>query len=247
MSIVEPGSGRANLIARVRNLLLQPGATWDEIDREPATVRGLYVGYVIPLVLVSVVAGLVGHLVFGASVGLGPFGGITVRYSPVWLVGQAVLQFGFSLASVYILARIIDALAPNFGATPDPMRALKVAAYAPTASWAAGAFGLFPPLGIVIFAGAIYSLFLLYWGLPKLMRAPAERAGSYFGVVLVVAILVNLVIAIIVGGVMSWGGNAARLGGDATVSGTINVPGGGSVNVSDLEKAGRAADRKSVV
>ena len=240
MSIVEPGSGGASLVARVKNLLLQPSPTWDEIDRESATVGGLYMGYVVPLALIAPVCTAIGLAVFGAGVGLGGFG-VTLRFTPTWLITQAVLTFALSLASVYILALVIDGLAHNFGAVKDRTQAFKVAAYAPTASWVAGVFALLPQLGIVALLGAIYSLFLLYKGLPKLMKAPEARAGSYFGVVLVVAIIVNIVILALVGSVMALSG-LSRTAAPAGVSGTANIPGVGSVDLGKLEAASRAAE-----
>lgn len=241
MSIVEPGSSGPNLVTRVRNLLLQPGAAWDEIDQEQTTVGELYRRYVIPLALIGPIASFIGLTVFGAGVGIPGFG-VSVRFSPVWLVGQAVVSFALSLAMVYVMALVIDALAPSFGAVKDRMQAFKVAAYAPTAAWVAGIFGILPALGIVVLLGAIYSLFLLYWGLPKLMKAPQERSGAYFGVVLVAAIVINIVVMMIAGSVLSLGGAATRLGSPAAVSGSVNIPGAGSVDLADLEKAGKAAE-----
>ena len=240
MTIIEPGADRANLVARVRNLLLQPSATWDEIDREPATVNGLMTGYVVPLALIPAVCTLIGLLVFGAGVGFGGFG-MSVRFSPVYLITQAVLTYALSLGMVFVMAAIIDALAPSFGATKDRTQAFKLAAYAPTASWVAGVFLLLPALGIVALLGGIYSLVLLYKGLPKLMKAPEDRAVGYFAVVLVAAVVVSLVIAAVVGSVLAATG-VSRMGAPAAVSGTLNIPGQGDVDLGKLAAAGKAVE-----
>src|SRR5690606_41930837 len=62
-----------------------------------------------------------------------------------------------SLVSIYVLSLIIDALAPNFGGTKDPVKAFKVAAYSWTAAWIAGIFGVIPQLAILSIVG-LYSL-----------------------------------------------------------------------------------------
>ena len=238
MSIIEPGSARTNLVARVKNLLLQPGATWDEIDVEPATVRGLMTGYVMLLAAIPAVCSTIGMVVFG----VGAFG---FSYKPplVWALGQGVLTYGLSLAMVFVMALIIDGLAPNFGGTKDRVQAFKVAAYAPTASWVAGVFGLLPPLAIVALLGGLYSLYILFRGLPKLMKVPEERAGGYFAVVLVVAIVVGFVIAMITGGMMTMSRmSGASLGGAAAVGGTVNVPGQGQVDLAKLQAASKAME-----
>ena len=81
----------------------------------------------------------IGRLYHGC---IGGFG-ITIRPSPVWLVVQAVVQYGLSLAMVYVLALVIEALAPNFGGERDKTKAFKVAAYSYTPGWVAGVEPLF--------------------------------------------------------------------------------------------------------
>lgn len=234
MSVVEPGSASAGLVARVKGILFKPTETWDEIDREQPSIGGLYTSYVMPLAAIPVVCSLVGMLVFG----VGGFG-ITIRPSPVWLVVQAVVNYGLSLAMVYVMALIIETLAPNFGGTKDRIQAFKLAAYAPTASWVAGVFGLIPALGVIALLGGLYSLFLLYKGLPKLMKAPEDKALPYTAVVIVVAIVVAVVIGIVSSSVMALSGamnSAATLG---SVSGKVKVPGGGEMDLAKLEAASK--------
>src|SRR5918911_1583173 len=68
------------------------------------------------------------------------------------LVG-AILHYILTLVGVYLIAFIIDALAPTFGGAKDFNRAFKVAAYAPTASWLAGVFALLPILSVLTILG----------------------------------------------------------------------------------------------
>lgn len=233
MTIVEPGAAGQGLVARVKALLTQPTATWDVIDSEPASVGGLYRSYVIPLAAIPAVAGLIGLLVFGA----GAFG-VTVRFSPVYLVLQALLNFGLGLAMVYIMALVIDGLAPSFGGAKDRVQAFKVAAYAPTAVWVAGVFSLYPPLGIVVLLGGLYSLYLLYVGLPRLMKTAHDKTVAYFASVLVVCIIAGLVLGTVTYGVLRML-PIPTMADQATVSGTVKVPGVGSVDVGQLQEAGK--------
>ncbi|MFW9777128.1 YIP1 family protein, partial [Brucella melitensis] len=84
---------------------------------------------------------------------------------------------------VYVLALVINALAPTFGGTQNQGQALKVAVYASTAAMLGGVFSLLPALAILGLVAALYSLYLLYLGLPLLMRSPAARAVPYTAVV----------------------------------------------------------------
>lgn len=241
MSVVEPGSAGAGLIGRVKDILFRPDPTWEIIDGEPATIGGLYRSYVIPLAAIPSVAGFIGLLVFGAGVP----GLVTIRPSPVWLAAQMIVGYGLALAMCYVMALIIEALAPNFGGVKDRVQAFKVAAYASTASWVAGAFSIVPMLAIVGLLGALYSLFLLYKGLPRLMKTPEDKALPYTAVVVVVAIVVGIVVGIVTSSVMALSGamNPAGALGAAEVSGTVKLPGGeGSVDLGKLQAAAKAIE-----
>ncbi len=236
MSVVEPGSAGASLIARVKNILMQPSATWDVIDAEQTSIGALYRGYVMPLAAIPAVCNLVGMLAFG----IGGIFGISFRPSPIWLITQAIVSYALSLAMVYVLALIIEALAPNFGGTKDRMQAFKIAAYAPTASWVAGVFGLLPSISILAILGGLYSLYLLYLGLPKLMKAPEDKATPYFAVVLVAAIVAGIVIGAVTSGITRMSG-PLHVAGNSVTTGTVTIPGGGSVNLGQLEAASKRA------
>jgi hypothetical protein len=73
------------------------------------------------------------------------------------------------------------------------MQAFKVAAFAPVATWLAGAFHLLPALSILGLLG-LYSLYLLYLGLPRLMKTPPEKAMPYTIVVIIVGIVISLIV-----------------------------------------------------
>ncbi len=108
------------------------------------------------------------------------------------------MQYVLGLAGVFLLGLVIEALAPTFGGTKDRLQAMKVAVYSSTAAWVAGIFGIFPPLAILSLVG-LYGLYLLYLGLPKLMKAPQEKALAYTAV----SVVAYIVIFIVVGAIAS--------------------------------------------
>ena len=65
MTVIEPRTTSSDLFGRVKRLLLSPAAEWERIDAEPATIKGLYVGYVCILAAIPAVASLIGGQVFG--------------------------------------------------------------------------------------------------------------------------------------------------------------------------------------
>lgn len=182
----------AALIARVQKLLLSPGTEWDVIAGEDANMQRIYTNHVGPLVVAAAIAAAIGMSVIGISFGFG-----TYRVPLGAALGQAILQIVLGLGGVYVTGLVINALAPQFGGTADAGQAFKVAAYSPTASWVAGLVMILPQLGIVALIGALYSLYLLYVGLPKLMKPAPDKAIVYTIAVVVVMIVIYIVIGAI--------------------------------------------------
>ena len=184
-----PGAPGPSLVDRAKNIIVSPKTEWVRIDAEPATIGGIYTSYVMILAAIPPIALALG-LLFFVPRGISAYG-IVFGLTTTSIIVGALLQYGLGLASVYVIALIIDALAPTFGSPKDPLKAFKVAAYYPTALWVASILLIVPGIGfLAMVVGGIYSLYLLYVGLPILMKTPADKAVGYFVVTLIVAIVV---------------------------------------------------------
>lgn len=183
-----------NLTERVKNILVQPAQEWKVLEKEPSSASELYTAYIMPLAAIGPVASIVGLSI----VGIGGY-----RVSLLSSVGQAVVNYVLALAGVYVLALVIDALAPSFQGTKSQIQALKVAAYSSTAAWLAGIFSVIPALMFLQILG-IYSLYLLYLGLPVLMKVPQDKALVYTVVVVVAAIVIFAIIGAISSAFISY-------------------------------------------
>ena len=181
------------VVDRAKRIILDPRGEWAVIEAEPTTIGDIYKGYAIPLALIPAVAGFIGASIVGMGVpGIGNF------RVPLGLgVASAVVQFGLGLALVYVLALIVDGLAPTFDGQKNLTAAFKLAAYAYTPAWLAGVFNILPSISFLTLLG-LYAVYLLYVGLPHLMHVPAQRAGAYTAVV----VLAGIVLAIVVGGAL---------------------------------------------
>lgn len=185
MTVVE-GPKSVSLVERAQNMLLKPAAEWDVIEAEPATIQGLYTGYIMILAAIPAVATLVGAMLMS-------------HWGIVPAVVDAVLTYALALVGIYVIAFIINALAPSFGAQQNQIQAMKLVTYSYTATWVAGVFYIVPPLGVLaVLVGGIYALYTMYHGLPKMMKSPADKTMGYFAVSLLVAFVVYLVLAIVV-------------------------------------------------
>ncbi|MGH7258024.1 MAG: Yip1 family protein, partial [Nitrospiraceae bacterium] len=113
------------------------------------------------------------------------------------LVTQTIVTYVMGLAGIYVLALIINALAPMFSGVGNLGQALKVAAYSATAAWVGGIFNLLPVLSLLGLLAAAYTLYLLYLGLPVLMKSPPERAMGYTVTVVIAAVVLFVVIGVV--------------------------------------------------
>jgi hypothetical protein len=178
-----------NLVSRAKAILTAPRPEWEVIDAEPLDLGQLLTGYILPLAAIGPIATAIGTSLFG-------FGGY-FRISFGTAIAHAVVSFIFAIIGVFVLAWIINALAPSFGGTQSMPQAIKLAAYSSTAAWVAGIFGLIPALLIIAAIGGLYSLYLCYLGLPVLMKSPADKTMTYFIVVIIAAIILYVVIGAI--------------------------------------------------
>lgn len=221
------------IVERIKAILTTPRTEWPAAAAEPATVQGLYTGYIAIVAALPIIAGFIK----GSLIGTSMFG-VTVR-TPIGMgIVGLVLHYVLALAIVYVVALIINALAPSFGGQKDMVQALKTVAYSWTASWIAGIAVIVPWLGwLIAIAGAVYAIYLLYLGLPHTMKCPPEKAGGYTAVSVIIAIVLSWIVGAIVVGVV---GTAAMTG---AAMGGMHVTGsnGDSVTIDSNSALGKLA------
>lgn len=183
-------------VDRVKNSLLSPRSEVQVIDAEPATVSSLYTGYIAPLAAIPVICQAIGWSLIGISI---PFVGGHYRVPMGTSIMRALVAYVLTLIGVYVGAFIIDALAPTFSGTKNLVQALKVIAFSATPVWVAGIFYLIPALSVLVLLALLYGLYLLYLGLPVLMKAPADKAAGYTVVVIIACFIVGVIISVIIG------------------------------------------------
>src|SRR4051794_26788219 len=100
-----------NLMQRATNISLKPKSEWEVISTEPTSTADLYKHYIVPLAAIGPVALFIGMSLVGISV---PFLGS--YHVPVGIgLSTALSQYVLGLVSIYLVALVIDALAPGFG------------------------------------------------------------------------------------------------------------------------------------
>jgi Yip1 domain len=181
-----------NLIERAKNIILAPAKEWDVVNSEEPNVPGILTGYVLPLAGAAAAAAFIGYAFIGINVGFG------VRMKGMdWGLYSAITVLAQALLSVFVSSFIIDALAPSFGSEKNMGRSVQLVAYSFTPGWIGGLLAIIPSLSIIGGLAGIYGLYLMYLGLPKLKKTPADKHVTYFVVSLLVMIVVYFVIGLI--------------------------------------------------
>ena len=234
-----------SLIERAQSILLKPKETWPVIAAENTDAAAIYSRYLVFLAAIPAVCAFVGL----SLIGVGGFG-LSYRLPIVTGLLQMVISYLLSLAMVYVLALIVNALAPTFGGTKNQIAALKLIAYGSTAGFVGGIFSLLPMLSWLGLLAGLYSIYLIYSGIAVLMRCPADKAGAYTAVVIVCAIVAGVVLAGVsslfvsrgpfgmagVGGLAAGGLRGAGPGGDVQ----IKTPDGATVTINPSSMADMA-------
>ena len=186
------------IIERVKSILLSPKQALEDVQGEDMTISGTMKGYVMILAAIPAIA----HFIGSAIIGL-PFVG---RQNLGRTLIFAALSFGLSLAAVFIVSKVINALAPNFNSVKNDLNAFKLSVYFFTPFFVAGAFNLIPSLSILALLGSLYGIYILYIGLPILMKAPEDKVLVYTVVTLILCLVVMLIVSFIAGAI-AWGGS----------------------------------------
>ena len=193
------GPAAGGIIARAKAIVTSPTTEWARIAGETDAPMQVFTRYAVPLAAIGPVAQFVGGQVFG-------YGALGIRYSPSFTSGltAAILTYLLSLASLWVVALVASKLAPRFGGREDFPAGFRLVAYAMTASWLSGIFGLVPALSILGLLG-LYSLYLLYKGAAPVMGVPADKAVGFMVVTVLVAIAINIIVGLMAAGIAGTG------------------------------------------
>ena len=159
---------------------------------EQTTVKELFTSYAVILAIIPAAAGFIGMSLIGTSML-----GMHFRIPFISGLFHAIISYVLTLVGVYVVAFIIDALAPSFDSRKDILSAAKLAVFSFTPAWIGGIFMIIPALGMITLLASLYGLYLLYTGLPVLMETPKEKTLGYFVVVIIVSIVVSLLINVL--------------------------------------------------
>lgn len=172
------------ILSRAYGLLREPAKEWEQIKAEETTIPNIMLGYVAPLAAIPPICDLIGQSLFNHAL-QGDIGQAIIRAVVTWIV---------SIGLVFFLGVLVNVVADNFEADKDELAAQKIAAYSLTPSFLSGVFSLWPPLWWLSLFALAAMVYLMYRGLPILMRAPKETATGYVATVTIAAMVGGIVL-----------------------------------------------------
>jgi hypothetical protein len=187
-----------DLVSRVKNILLSPKTEWPVIAVEPTDLKGLFIGYVLPLAAIPAICGFIGNSLIGYSLL-----GVTIRVPIVSGLVAAVLGIALSAVAVYVVGFIMSKLAPQFGAVENLIGSIKVIAYSYTAYWVAGILMILPSLGTLTALAGLYGFYLFYLGATPVLGVPQDKAVVFTIVMVVVSVVVMGIIGVVLGSIIA--------------------------------------------
>jgi hypothetical protein len=179
--------------SRAKAILVDPTAEWTAIEQEAGDPAYVLSHYVVLLALVPAVFSFVGVCVIGVVV---PGGSGIVRASLFDGLFGAIFGYVMACVTVLALGLLINLAAPLFGGRRSFDSAFKLAVYSFTPVWLAGIFLLLPGLRFLTLSGC-YGAYILWLGLPRLMKVPEEKSQN-FAVAIVVCTFIFIYFAVTV-------------------------------------------------
>ncbi len=185
----------ADIVARIKLVLLNPKRCWDTISQEHTTVKVTTATLVAPLAVLAVLGPVVGHKIFGVYVeDFDLFWTAPLFYS----FKSQFLEIAMMVTALFIDGWAIHKLAPQFYRTVSFERAFILVANAAIPAFLGWGMGIIPGLlRFKVFAFA-YSFYILFFGFKKMLEvnpnAPKnDTLPALFSCALALMLLIHVV------------------------------------------------------
>lgn len=183
-------------------LFTKPDAEWESIRQDSESVGKLYVGHVLLLAAIPAVAAFYGTTEIGWRAGDAQL----VRLTTGSALQLCILFYAAMLVGIYILGRFIDLFSRTYGADKGRPKGIILAAYTSTPMFVVGVIAAYPNPWVNLFVGLLataYAIYLLYEGLPILMRIPKDRGFMFASSVVTVGLV--MLVGLMAISVVIWG------------------------------------------
>lgn len=183
------------MIGKVFGMMFQPTKTWHEVaDMSEAELKG-YLKYPAILAIIPAAAWYYGTTQVGWSIGDRD----VVRFSAGSAAAIAPLFYLAQLAAIWIIGYFVHWMADTYGAESTATKGMVIAGFCATPVLLFGIFGIKPQFWLDFLVGmlaACYAIYLLYLGIPIVMRIPEERGFLFASAVVAVGLVMAVVVMV---------------------------------------------------
>ncbi|AEH45720.1 protein of unknown function DUF1282 [Thermodesulfatator indicus DSM 15286] len=167
-----------NLFTRAKNIIFSPKEEWQVIAQENLTLTDLYFNYALIFIFAVFIASSFGLVLFS-----------NLPMTSNLLARQLILSALMGVGSLFVMAYIVDFLAPRFGGEADILASHKLAVFSSTPGWVGGLLSIFPPAIILGLFLSLYGIYIFYLGVPIIKKIPQEKAVVFTIVVTLITIV----------------------------------------------------------
>ncbi len=182
-------------------LLVQPSLQWQRVaDLSAPTMRTMVLFPAIMALLPSI-AWYYGTTNVGWTVGDGG----AIRLTKDSALMLIILFYCAMVGSIAVIGYFIHWMSKTYGADSNLAKGIVIAGFTATPLFVAGVVGFYPVLWLDMLIGVVavcWSVYLMYLGIPIVMRIPEERGFLFSSAVL--AICLVILVCILVGSVILW-------------------------------------------
>lgn len=189
------------MIGNALGLLIHPRSQWQAISSRGSFALVSAVIYTAVLAVIPAVAWFYGVTEIGWTVGDGERIRMT-RDSASAIIGLFYLTM---IVAVCAIGYMIHWMSKTYGTDSSTAKGIAVAGFSATPLFIAGAIGFMPVFWIALLIGVSavsYAVYLLYVGIPIVMKIPEERGFLFSSAV--IAICLVFLIVIMTGSVILW-------------------------------------------
>lgn len=179
-------------------VLFAPRRGWSRVAAHEASLLRVLLGHTAPLAFVGAACWYLGITHTGWEIA-----GEAMRLTPASALPMCILYFLAMVTGVVFLGYMVHWMSATYGRQINLADGVTLISYTATPFFVAGLLGLYPILWLDIAIGvgvALYCIYLLYLGVPILLKIPSERGFLYASAVFAVALvaIVGLLCATVV-------------------------------------------------
>ncbi|MDX1451333.1 MAG: Yip1 family protein [Oleiphilaceae bacterium] len=169
-------------------ILTHPDKEWESIREDHESASRLYISHVLLLALIPAISAYYGTTQVGWQIGDGQI----VKLTEASAAQLCILFYVAMLCGIYLIGRFIDFFSMTYGVDGSEHNGVVLAAYTATPLFLIGIIAIYPVVWVNMIAGVVaicWSVYLLYEGLPILMKIPKEKGFMFASSVLTVGLV----------------------------------------------------------